>query len=217
MTIGLLKDPSRSVYHAQFGSHHRFAYGSLPIILDDHDSGWIVHRLRWDKHWSYLKKPDAPADTIAAVEIEVRYPINQMMLIDNISIGPAGGIAPLDSVRVGPDTTSHASYHTALIEDIDGDGYLDAVIPTSLGVKPIMGTSRGGVSRRGEVIRRGLGAAGLGNALFADFDNDGDQDLFVILNSATLPVIYPNDGHGYFGDAVICCDSTRLAGNMASI
>jgi signal transduction histidine kinase len=217
VTVGLLKDMDRSIYHAQFGSHQRFAYGALPVILDDHDSGWIVHRLRRDKDWAHIGKLLAPADTVIGIEIEVRYPINQMMLIDNISVGPASEVALPDSVRIGPDTTSQASYHTALIEDIDEDGYLDAVVPTSLGVKVIRGGSQGGISRHGEAVTRGLRAAGLGSALFADFDNDGDQDLFVINDSDTMPVIYPNDGHGYFGGAVQCCDSTRLAGNIASM
>jgi hypothetical protein len=83
--------------------------------------------------------------------------------------------------------------------DVDGDGDLDLYVPR--GSDPAQLWINDGAGHfTEEGAARGvddLGASGLG-AVFADYDNDGDQDLYVANDGPDR--LYRNDGTGHFVD-----------------
>ncbi|MFN2468593.1 MAG: CRTAC1 family protein [Gaiellaceae bacterium] len=83
--------------------------------------------------------------------------------------------------------------------DVDRDGRLDLFVtreelPTQLYLQQRGGTFVEESAARG-VVGNGLSANG---AVFADYDNDGDADLYVVNDGANL--LYRNDGTGHFTD-----------------
>ena len=83
--------------------------------------------------------------------------------------------------------------------DVDGDGDLDLYLPR--GADPAQLWINDGAGHFAEEgAARGvddLGAFGLG-AVFADYDNDGDKDLYVSNDGPNR--LYQNDGTGHFSD-----------------
>ena len=88
--------------------------------------------------------------------------------------------------------------------DVDSDRDLDLFLPQQRG--PSLLWVRGGGARFSESAERaGLARPGAGTAAsFADYDNDGDQDLYVGVRGRNR--LYRNDGRGRFDDV------TRRAG-----
>ena len=83
--------------------------------------------------------------------------------------------------------------------DVDGDGDLDLYVPRG-GDPAQLWINDGTGHFTEEAAARGvqdLGAVGLG-AVFADYDNDGDQDLYVSNDGPNR--LYQNDGTGHFAD-----------------
>jgi hypothetical protein len=83
--------------------------------------------------------------------------------------------------------------------DIEGDGDLDLYLPirteaARLWVNDDTGHFSEQAAARGADNRGSLGAS----AVFADFDNDGDQDLYVVNFGPNR--LYRNDGTGHFTD-----------------
>jgi len=83
--------------------------------------------------------------------------------------------------------------------DVNGDGLLDLFLPQ------YGGPSRLWVARvrrdrfRLEAAGRGIADAGFATgAVFADYDNDGDQDLYVVRHGPNS--LYENDARGHFRD-----------------
>lgn len=82
--------------------------------------------------------------------------------------------------------------------DIDRDGDLDLYVPRQDGPAHLW-INEGGTFED-QAMERGAenpGSAGVG-ASFADYDNDGDQDLYVVAIGANR--LYQNDGSGHFTD-----------------
>jgi hypothetical protein len=82
--------------------------------------------------------------------------------------------------------------------DIEGDGDLDLYLPQQAGPSRMYVNEGGRFSD--EATARGVdngGAAGIA-ALFADYDNDADQDLYVVNDGRNR--LYQNDGAGKFTD-----------------
>jgi hypothetical protein len=85
--------------------------------------------------------------------------------------------------------------------DVEGDGDLDLYIPRQTGRSHLWVNRGGRFSERGKA--RGVadeGSIGIG-AAFADYDNDGDSDLYVV-NQGTNR-LYRNDGSGNFTDVAV--------------
>ncbi|MGC2197806.1 MAG: FG-GAP-like repeat-containing protein [Terriglobales bacterium] len=83
------------------------------------------------------------------------------------------------------------------VGDIDGDGFDDVYVCQPAGLPNRLYRNRGDGTF--EDITEGSGLAILENtacALFADFDNDGRQDLVVVRTDG--PVLYRNEGAGKF-------------------
>ena len=84
------------------------------------------------------------------------------------------------------------------IGDIDGDGFEDLFVAQPAGLPNRLYRNRGDGTFVD--ISRGSGVDLLDRTsmgLFADYENDGDQDLFLIIQNRT-PLLFVNDGQGKF-------------------
>jgi hypothetical protein len=102
--------------------------------------------------------------------------------------------------------------------DVNGDGFLDLYVPR--GRQPAQLFMNDGTGHfTDEAAARGvqdLGLNGIG-AVFADYDNDGDQDLFVAndpVGTAVGDRLYQNDGTGHFTDVAA---AAGVAGDTADV
>jgi enediyne biosynthesis protein E4 len=83
--------------------------------------------------------------------------------------------------------------------DVDGDGDPDLFVPGRLGVSQLWMNDGTGHFVDEAVARGATDPGGKGpGAAFADIDNDGDEDLYVVNDGAN--VLYLNDGTGHFTD-----------------
>ena len=80
--------------------------------------------------------------------------------------------------------------------DFDGDGLDDLYVSQPSGLPNRLYRNNGDGTFSDATQRAGLGVLDdTSMSLFGDFDNDGDQDLFLI---AATPLLYRNDGEGQF-------------------
>ena len=106
------------------------------------------------------------------------------------------------TAAAGLDTLHHAPIECdgysagAAWGDIEGDGDLDLYLPQQVGPSRMYVNDAGRFAD--EATARGVdngGAAGIA-AVFADYDNDADQDLYVVNDGPNR--LYQNDGTGGF-------------------
>jgi Flp pilus assembly protein TadD len=121
---------------------------------------------------------------------------------------PGGPAAPKDG---GPGGRA-ARYGSGLaIGDLDGDGKPDLVLANASAAgkaRPVLYRNEGGmtfadVTRSSGILFEGVGMA----AVLGDYDNDGDEDLY--LTRLGGGALYSNDGKGHFTDV------TRKSGAAA--
>ena len=97
-----------------------------------------------------------------------------------------------------PDATCGAWVTGAAWGDVNADGWPDLYVarldqPTEL----FLNNRHGGFS--GDVAAKyGVQSTGATGVVFADYDNDGRPDLYVVREGPD--VLYHNDGHGHFSD-----------------
>ncbi len=124
------------------------------------------------------------------------------------------------TVQAGLDTTIGQSMCGAYAAgaawaDVDGDGDLDLYVPR--GMDPAQLWINDGAGRfTEEGAARGVddqGASGLG-AVFADYDNDGDQDLYVANDGPNR--LYRNDGTGHFTDVAEAAGVVSLTDDVSA-
>ncbi len=89
----------------------------------------------------------------------------------------------------------------AAVGDVDGDGRLDIYV-TRLDGPGVLFRNVGGGRFENWTAPAGLAAVTepSSGALFADVDNDGDQDLIVTTYSGTRSYLFINDGAGHFSE-----------------
>ncbi len=98
-------------------------------------------------------------------------------------------------------------YNGVSCADYDGDGDLDVYL-TGREIANVLLRNDGGFSFVDVTVAAGVGDTGEGaGACWADFDNDGDVDLYVvnyapnaITGSDTINALYQNDGDGTFSE-----------------
>ena len=113
----------------------------------------------------------------------------------------ARSVAPFDRIVVGddwpPDGSQTLAGRGVSIDDLDGDGHLDLFVPRTIGPSRFLfGDGRGGFVDRSEAAHP-TGIADAFGASSADFDADGDADLFVYRANSPA-VVLRNAGDGTF-------------------
>jgi len=99
----------------------------------------------------------------------------------------------LDSA-LARDSNGH---HAVAVADVDGDGLEDVYVCQPHGLPNRLYRARGDGTFEDITERSGVGTLeDTQHALFADVDNDGDQDLILLPSSG--PALYRNDGSGHF-------------------
>ncbi|PYQ13662.1 MAG: hypothetical protein DMF80_14265 [Acidobacteria bacterium] len=94
-------------------------------------------------------------------------------------------------------TRDSNGHHGVSVGDADGDGLDDLYIAQPSGLPNRLFRNRGDGTFEDATERAGLGVLDdTSQSLFADVDNDGDQDL--ILATSAGPVLFLNDGSGRF-------------------
>jgi Flp pilus assembly protein TadD/peroxiredoxin len=102
-------------------------------------------------------------------------------------------LATLDSVFM-LDSMGH---HGVSVGDADGDGLDDLYVSQPAGLPNRLYRNRGDGSFEDWTERSGLGVLDdTAQSLFADIDNDGDQDLILVTRAGLL--LFLNDGQGRF-------------------
>ena len=94
-------------------------------------------------------------------------------------------------------TRDSNGHHGVSVGDADGDGLDDLYVAQPAGLPNRLFRARGDGTFEDVTERAGLGVLDdTAQSLFADVDNDGDQDL--VLATGTQPLLFLNDGTGRF-------------------
>jgi Flp pilus assembly protein TadD/peroxiredoxin len=107
---------------------------------------------------------------------------------------------PLDAWMTTLDavlTRDSNGHHGVSVGDADGDGLEDLYVAQPAGLPNRLFRARGDGTFEDATDRAGVGILDdTAQSLFADVDNDGDQDL--VLATGTQPLLFTNDGKGRF-------------------
>jgi len=110
-----------------------------------------------------------------------------------LEVGLDGWVATLDS-GITRDSNGH---HGVSAGDADGDGLDDLYVAQPAGLPNRLYRNRGDGTFEDVTERSGLAVLDdTSESLFADIDNDGDQDLVLTLSAG--PALFLNDGKGRF-------------------
>ncbi len=110
-----------------------------------------------------------------------------------LNIGLDAWMATFDSVL----TRDSNGHHGVSVGDADGDGLEDLYVAQPAGLPNRLFRARGDSTFEDVTEKAGLGVLDdTAQSLFADIDNDGDQDL--VLATGTKPLLFVNDGQGRF-------------------
>jgi Tfp pilus assembly protein PilF/peroxiredoxin len=110
-----------------------------------------------------------------------------------LNTGLDAWMATFDSVL----TRDSNGHHGVSVGDADGDGREDLYVAQPSGLPNRLFRARGDSTFEDVTERAGLGVLDdTAQSLFADVDNDGDQDL--VLATATKPLLFVNDGQARF-------------------
>jgi Flp pilus assembly protein TadD/peroxiredoxin len=110
-----------------------------------------------------------------------------------LAIGLDDWMAAIDSVLTR-DSNGHQGVS---VGDADGDGLEDLYVAQPSGLPNRLFRARGDATFEDVTERAGLGVLDdTAQSLFADVDNDGDQDL--VLATSLRPLLFVNDGTGRF-------------------
>ena len=114
-------------------------------------------------------------------------------------------------------TRDSNGHHGVSVGDADGDGLDDLYVAQPAGLPNRLFRARGDGTFEDTTERAGLGVLDdTAQSLFADVENDGDQDL--VLATGTRPLLFLNDGKGRFAiDLEAFRFEQPLQGSLTSI
>ncbi|MEM9157813.1 MAG: FG-GAP-like repeat-containing protein, partial [Verrucomicrobiota bacterium] len=108
----------------------------------------------------------------------------------------------IDYLFAGPGdpVQNHAG---AAVVDVNGDGWSDIIV-ARFGERPFLYVNQGDGTFEEEGVARGLSGAVDASAFGAgDFDNDGDEDLYMAPHDKDRNWLYVNDGAGNFTEEAL--------------
>ncbi|HET7219887.1 MAG TPA: FG-GAP-like repeat-containing protein, partial [Vicinamibacterales bacterium] len=132
---------------------------------------------------------------------------------DQLNIDLDSWMATFDSVL----TRDSNGHHGVSAGDADGDGLDDLYVAQPAGLPNRLYRARGDATFEDITEAAGVGVLDdTAQSLFADVDNDGDQDL--VIATATKPLLFLNDGKARFAPVADAFRSARpLQGVLTSI
>lgn len=109
-----------------------------------------------------------------------------------------GGGQVTEAVSEGPAQTVNVAADTLAAADLDGDGYLDVVAPTSSGSIVYFNSGRRSLTTPGTMLGQGSGGV---VAVTLDWNADGNMDVAIAGTANAAGRVFPGDGKGGFGTA----------------
>ncbi len=166
----------------------------------EHVGVWRMSWRRAASGWQVVEWSSA-AHVASRARRPVFTEITQDALGDNDSFRRQLSIA-LDPWMVAFDsvlTRDSNGHHGISVGDADGDGLEDLYVAQPSGLPNRLYRARGDSTFEDVTDRAGLNVLDdTAQSLFADVDNDGDQDL--VLATGTTPLLFVNDGKGRFSN-----------------
>jgi len=171
--------------------------------------GWRAERLgRWQLTWRRVaaKQPEWRIVEWTALE-NLRSRSSAPLFTDVTESALGGNASYRQQLRLGLDTwlrrldatfgAGGMGHHGVSVGDADGDGLDDVFVSQPAGLPTHLFHNNGDGTFTDATDSAGLALLdGASQSLFADVDNDGDQDLILI--TRTEPVLFLNDGKGHF-------------------
>jgi tetratricopeptide (TPR) repeat protein/peroxiredoxin len=165
----------------------------------------VEHVGEWDMRWRrgasgwQVVRWTAASHLVSSARAPIFTEITQSALGGNdsfqkqLNIDLDSWMATFDSVL----TRDSNGHHGVSVGDADGDGFDDLYVAQPAGLPNRLFRNRGNSTFEDITDASGLGVLDdTAQSLFADVDNDGDQD--VVLATATQLLLFTNDGKGHF-------------------
>ena len=153
------------------------------------DTGWQV------TEWTVASHLTSRARTPVFTEITDAALGSNDSFARQLGIGLDPWMATFDSVL----TRDSNGHHGVSVGDADGDGLEDLYVAQPSGLPNRLFRARGDSTFEDVTESAGLNVLDdTAQSLFADVDNDGDQDL--VLATGTRPLLFINDGKGHFSN-----------------
>ena len=161
--------------------------GEWEISWRRNGSGWQI--TQWTAASDVASRARAPLFTeITAAALGKNESFQRQLNIDLDS-----WMATFDSVL----TRDSNGHHGISVGDVDGDGLDDLYVAQPAGLPNRLYRNRGDSTFEDITEKAGVSVLDdTASSLFADVDNDGDEDL--ILATATTPLLFLNDGRAHF-------------------
>ena len=164
--------------------------GEWQMIWRRNAAGWQVVR------WTATSHVVSRARTAIFTEITEQSLGGTDSFRRQLTIGLDSWMATFDSVL----TRDSNGHHGVSVGDADGDALDDLYVAQPAGLPNRLYRNRGDSTFEDITDKSGLGVLDdTAASLFADVDNDGDEDL--VLATATKPILFLNDGTGHFAPA----------------
>jgi Tfp pilus assembly protein PilF len=170
--------------------------------------GWRAERIgRWQLTWRRAAN-DADWRIIEWTTLEsLRSRTSAPMFTDVTESALGRNASYRQQLRLGLDTwlrrldatfgAGGMGHHGVSVGDADGDGLDDLFVSQPAGLPTRLFHNNGDGTFTDVTDASGLAMLdGASQSLFADIDNDGDQDLILI--TRTEPILFLNDGKGHF-------------------